>query len=81
MQLVLIAHRSSTTFQIGHIAPVVAHDERTFELPRIPRIDPEISGKLHRATHAFGDIDKGTVAEHCGIQRREIVVTVRDHRT
>ena len=81
MQLVLVAHRCRTTFQIGHIAPVVAHDESTFELSRIPRVDSEIGGKFHRATHAFGNIDKGAVTKHCGIQRREIVVTIRDYRT
>ena len=44
MQLVLIAHRSRTTFQIGNIRIIIRHNQRPLKLTCITRIDTEIRG-------------------------------------
>ena len=58
MQLVFVAHRSSTTFEIRNIRIVVGHNKRSFELPRINGIYTKISRKFHRTANAFWNIHK-----------------------
>ncbi len=80
MQLVFVALRGGASLQIADIGIVVGDDHRAFELPRFFRVDAEIGGQLHRATHAFGDIDERPVRKHRGIQAGEKVVRVRHDR-
>src|SRR5436190_8624425 len=44
MELVLIAHRRRTAFQITDVCAFVGDDQRAFELTRVLRVDAEISG-------------------------------------
>ena len=80
VQLVLVAHRCGAAFEITHVRPVVAHDERALKLPRLAGVDAEIGGKFHGAAHALGDIHEGTVGKYGGIERGEIIVAVGHHR-
>ena len=79
MKLVLIAHRGGTTFKVTDIGFIIRHNQCTFELSGIGRIDTEIGRKLHRTTHAFRDIDKRTVREHRRIQCGKEIITITDH--
>ena len=58
MQLVLIAHRGGTPFEVGDVGVVISHNQRTFKLARAAGIDAEVGAQLHGATHPFGDIDE-----------------------
>lgn len=58
VQLVLITHGSRTSFEVTHITSFIGDDQRSFELPGIGRIDPEIGGKLHGASDSPGNITK-----------------------
>ena len=58
MQLIFITHRCGTSFQIRDIRIFIGHDQSTFKLPCICRIDTEISRKFHRTANAFRYIDK-----------------------
>ena len=78
MQLVLVAHGSGAALKVGDVGIVVADDERPFELPRAASVDAEVGAEFHGATHAFGDIDEGTVAEDGGVEGREVVVAIGD---
>ena len=79
MQLVLVTHGGSATLEIGDIGIVIGNDERTLKLARLCRIDAEIGGQFHRATHALGNIDKRAVAEDCRIQGSIEIVGIRHH--
>ena len=80
VQLILVAHRRRTTFQIGHIRAFISNDERALELAGILGIHAEIGRQFHRAAHALGHIDKGPVREDGAVQRRKEIVRLRHHR-
>ena len=46
VQLILIPHRSRTSFQIRYIRIIIRHNQRTFKLSRVTGIDTEISRKV-----------------------------------
>ena len=77
MQLIFIALRSGTTFQITHISLIFSNNQCTFELSCIPGIDPEISRQFHRTTYPFRNIDKRTIAEYGRIQSSKIIIMIR----
>src|SRR3546814_4099655 len=79
MKLVLIPLRRSAAFKVRNIAPLVRDDQRAFKLPCIFRIDAEISGKLHWATHALRNVDKGPIGKNRAVQCRKIIVMLRHH--
>ena len=79
MQLVLVTHGSGATFQIGDVGIVIGHDECALKLPRLGRIDAEISGQLHRAANALRNIHKRAVAEDSRIQSGIEIVGIRHH--
>ena len=81
MQLVLIAHRSRTTFQIGNIRIIIRHNQRPLKLACITRIDTEIRGQLHRTAYPFRDIYKRTVGEYRRVQCSKEVITVSHNGT
>ena len=81
VQLVLVALRRRAAFEIADRRALVGNDQRPLELPRVLGVDAEIGGELHRATHALRDVDEAAVAEDRGVERGEVVVGVRDHRT
>jgi len=58
MQLVLIAHRRGTAFQVRYVGTLVGDDQRSFELSRLHVVDAEVGRQLHRAAHAFGNVDE-----------------------
>ena len=76
MQLVLVAHRSRAPLHVADIGAFVGNDQRTLELARPGRIDPEISAQLHRAVHPLGNIAKRPVRENGRVQRREKVIGI-----
>ncbi len=77
MELVLVAHRRGATFEVGHITALVGDDQRAFELTGVLGVDAEVSGKLHRAAHAFGDVDERPVGKDRAVQCRKIIVVHR----
>ena len=79
MQLVLVAHGGGTPLEIRHITVVVGHDECALKLSGIGGIDAEIGTEFHGAPCAFGDIDKGAVAEHSTVESSIEVVTIGHH--
>ena len=81
VKLVLVAHRSGASFEIGDVAPVVADDEGAFELPRVARINAEIGGQLHGAAYALRDVDERAVGEYRTVEGCEEVVAVGDDGT
>ena len=80
MQLVFVALRRGTAFQVGDVSPLVGNDQRPFELAGVAGVDAEVGGQFHRAAHARRDVDEGTVGKHRRIQRRVVVVPIRHHR-
>ena len=80
MQLVLIAHGSSTTFQIGNIGVIVAHYQRALELTSTHGIDAEVGTQLHWASDTLGDVHKTTVGEYSRVQSSKVIVAIRYHR-
>ena len=79
MQLVLVAHRCRTTFQVTHVRVIISHDERTLKLSCITGIDAEIATQLHRTTNALGDIDKRAVAKDRTVQCCIEIITIGNH--
>ena len=77
VQLVFVAHWRGAAFEIGHITALVGDNQRTFKLAGILGIDAEIGGELHRASHAFRDINKCPVGEDRAVQRCKIIVMHR----
>ena len=76
MKLVLITHRSRTSFQITNISVIIRHDQCPLELSRVCRIDTEIGTQLHRTTNAFRNINKRAIREYRGIQCRIKVIPI-----
>ena len=81
MQLVFVAHRSGTAFEIRHVGVVVGNDKCAFKLSCVTCIDAEIAAQLHRTVHTFWYINKRPVAEHRTVECSEEVVAVRHHRS
>ena len=81
MQLVLVAHRSRTSLKIRHIGTVVGYYQRALKLSCVSGVDAEIAAQFHRATHAFGNIHKRSVAEYGTVQCGKEIVAVWHHRT
>ena len=80
MKLVLVPLRCGTALEIADIGFVVGDNQRALELACVLFVYSEISRQLHRAAHALGNVDEGSVGEDCRIQRREVIVTNRNHR-
>src|SRR3546814_3248426 len=76
----LCPHGSGASFQIADVSAFFGYDQRAFELPGIGGIDPEISGKFHRAANAFGYIDERTIGKNGRIQSSKILITGRHNR-
>ena len=79
MQLVLVAHGGRAALQIGNIAVIVGHDERTLKLPGLRRVDAEIRRQLHGTAHPLGDVDKRAVGKHRRVQGRKVIVGIGHH--
>ena len=80
MQLVLVPHGRSASLEVTHIGAFVGHDEGALELTRTPGIDPEVTGELHRAVYALGNVAEGAVGEYCGVEGCIVVVAYGHHR-
>ena len=68
MELVFVAHRCGTAFEIAHIGIVVGYDKGAFKLSCVACIDAEIAAQLHRTAHTFGYIDERPVSEHGAVE-------------
>ena len=79
MQLILIAHGSRATLQVADVGIIVAHNQRALELPCTTGIDAEIRAEFHRAAHALGNINKGSIGEDGTIEGCKEVVLVGNH--
>ena len=80
VQLVLVALRRRAAFEVADRRALVGDDQRPLELAGVLRVDAEVGRQLHRAAHALRDVDEAAVAEHRGVERREVVVGVRHDR-
>ena len=80
VQLVFIAHRGGTSLQIREIRAFVGDEKRALELTRVAGVDAEIGAQFHRATNAFGHIDKRTIGEDGGIECRVEIICRRYDR-
>ena len=80
MQLVLVAHRCGAAFEVRYVAVVIGNDERALELSCVGCVDAEVGRQLAWATHTLGDVHKGAVAEHCGVECCKEIVAVVDYR-
>ena len=80
VELILITLGRSAPFEIRDVSAFVAHDKRALKLPCALRIDAEVSGEFHGATHALGDVDERTVGEDGAVEGGEEVVAVRNDR-
>ena len=81
VKLILVAHRRGAPFKIADVASLVGDDERPLELTGVLSVYAEIGAQLHRAAHAFGNVDKRAIAEHCRVEGGEIVVRIRHDRS
>ena len=79
VQLVLVAPRGGTPFQIPHVGPFVGDDERAFELSRTLGVDAEVGRQLHRTAHPFGNVAERSVGEDRRVERRIVVVGAGHH--
>src|SRR5690554_3818718 len=79
MQLVFVPHGGGTALKVADVTSLIGHDQCALELPGIGRVDAEVGGQLQWATDTFGNVDKGTVREHGGVQCSEIVVSNRHY--
>ena len=79
VQLVLVAPRGGTPFQITHVGPFVGDDERAFELSRTLGVDAEVGRQLHRTAHPFGNVAERSVGEDRRVERRIVVVGAGHH--
>ena len=61
VQLVAVAHRCRTAFDIADVAAFIGHQDGAFKLAGFFRVDAEIGRELYRAAHAFRHVDKGAV--------------------
>ena len=80
VELVLVAHRRGAAFEIGDVAALVGDDQGALELAGILGVDAEIGAELHRAAHAFGNVDEGAVGEDRAVEAGEIIVALRHDR-
>src|ERR1039457_4779508 len=76
----LVPHGRRAAFQVAYRGPFIRHNQRALELPGVRRIDAEIRGQLHRATHPFRDEAERPIAKYRGVQSRKVVVRVRHNR-
>ena len=67
MKLIGVKHRSRAAFEIANLTAFFSNDQRPFKLARIAIIDAEVSRQLHRALHAFGNVDKRPITKHSRI--------------
>ena len=58
MQLVLVAHRSGTPFEVTYVGSLVCNDQGALKLPCIALVDAKIGRKFHRTAHALGNVDE-----------------------
>ena len=74
VKLVFIAHGRSAALQIGDMAASLGNNQGPLKLASVFGIDAEIGRQFHRATNAFGDVDKSAVRKDCRVERRKIIV-------
>ncbi len=80
MQLIFVTHGRGAAFQVADVTACFGNDQCALELAGIGRIDAEVGGQLHRATHAFGHINKGAVGKCRRIEAGKVVVADRHYR-
>ena len=80
MQLVFVAGRCCTTFEVRYIAVFVGNNKCAFELAGIYGVDTEVGRQFHRAAYAFGNVNKRSVAENCRVQGCKKIVGHRYYR-
>ena len=69
VQLGRVALRGGTALKVGHIRALIRDDQRALKLAGVFRVDAEIGGQFHRATHPRRDVDERAVREHSRVQR------------
>mmetsp|Transcript_34275 Transcript_34275/g.74971 ORF Transcript_34275/g.74971 Transcript_34275/m.74971 type:complete len:209 (-) Transcript_34275:399-1025(-) len=79
MKLILIIRWCCAALQVAHVAVVLSDDQRPLELTSLLGIDAEVCRQLHRARDSLRDVAERPVAEHRGVQCREVVVSNGNH--
>ena len=64
VQLILVPHGGSASFEITHIGSLVCNEQGAFELTGSRFVDAEIGAQFHRAAHALGNVAEGAVREY-----------------
>src|SRR4029077_9452835 len=64
VKLVGIELGCRAAFKVGHIAAVLGHDQRAFELARLLCVDAEVRGQLHWTAHPLGDVAEAAIGEY-----------------
>ena len=64
---------------VVHVGALVGDDQRPLELAHVLGVDPEVGLQRDVDVHARRHVDERATGPHGGVQRRELVVTGRDH--
>ena len=79
VQLVFVALRGGTAFQVTDITTLIGNDQGPLELSGLGFVDTKIGRQLHRTTHVGRNVDEGAITEHRGIERGKEVIGMRYH--
>ena len=72
--------RRRTTLDVVHVGVLVDDDQRPLELAHVLRVDPEIGLQRHLDPDARRHVDERAARPDRAVQRRELVVVLRDDR-
>src|SRR5690606_18918176 len=61
VELIAVAHRRGTPFDVADVAAFVRHQNGALELAGLFRVDAEIGRQLHWTTYPFRHVDEGAV--------------------
>ena len=68
MELVLVAHWRSATFEVAHESTFFADDERSLKLTGVLGVNSEVSREFHWASGTFRNVNKRSVTENGGVE-------------
>ena len=72
--------RRRAALDVVHVRVLVDDDQRALELAHVLRVDAEVGLERHLDPNARRDVDERAARPDGGVQRRELVVVLRDDR-
>ena len=72
--------RRRAALDVVHVRVLVDDDQRALELAHVLRVDAEVGLERHLDPHARRHVDERAARPDGGVQRRELVVVLRDDR-